>query len=123
MVGGSFLEEMDRDEIIIGKEVAGGYGGTVNPPPDRGPVMYVARMDAFLNRWFTTYAAARESLDSEGGYLLPYRTQFFVTVAGAIRELGLDPDDPDWALIGRDWVRPNDPEARARLERQRLLAI
>ncbi len=27
MVEGSFLEETDRDEIIIGKEVAGGHGG------------------------------------------------------------------------------------------------
>ena len=96
---------------------------TATGPPDRGPIMYVARMDAFLNRWFTAYAAARESLESEGGYLLPYRNQFFVAVAGAIRELGLDPDDPDWQRIGWDWVRPNDTEARARLERKRLLAI
>jgi hypothetical protein len=31
------------------------------------------------------------------------------------RELGFDPDDPDWDRIGRDWVKPRDRTARARL--------
>ena len=35
----------------------------------QGPVMYVTRMDAVLNRWFTSYEEARASLQSEGGYL------------------------------------------------------
>jgi hypothetical protein len=39
----------------------------VNGGPDAGPVMYVPRMDAFLNRWFNTYEEARESLESVGG--------------------------------------------------------
>ncbi len=30
MIEGSFLEATDRDEIMIGKEVAGGYGGTLD---------------------------------------------------------------------------------------------
>jgi putative ABC transport system permease protein len=30
MIEGSFLETMDRDQIIIGKEVAGNYGGSLN---------------------------------------------------------------------------------------------
>jgi hypothetical protein len=88
-----------------------------------GPIMYVSRMDVFLNRWFRTYEEARASLDSEGGYLLPYASQFFVTVDGAIRELGLDPQDPDWARIGWDWVRPADLEAWERLKEKRELAI
>ena len=80
-------------------------------------------MDAFLNRWYTTYESARSSLESEGGYLLPYKDQFFVTVAGAIRELGLDPVDPDWARIGWDWVRPADAQAWERLKGKLELAI
>ena len=32
-----------------------------------------------------------------------------------IRTMGLDPDDPDWEKIGRDWVRPMDMSARRRL--------
>ena len=86
------------------------------------PVMYVSRMDAFLNRWFVTYEAAREALDSAGGFLLPYRHQFFVSSPDAIRELGLDPDDPDWERIGWDWVRPADLEARERLRLKREIA-
>jgi hypothetical protein len=86
------------------------------------PLMYVPRMDAILNRWFTTYEAARASRQAEGGYLLPYRNQYFVTLAEGIRELGLDPIDPDWALIGWDWVHPADTEAWARLKEKRELA-
>ena len=83
------------------------------------PLMYVPRMDAVLNRWFTTYAEARSSLESEGGYLLPFKSQFFVTLSEGVRELGLDPDDPDWALIGWDWVEPKDREAWERLKEKR----
>jgi hypothetical protein len=84
--------------------------------------MYVPRMDAILNRWFTTYEEARASLESEGGYLLPYRSQFFVTTNEEIRELGLDPEDADWARIGWDWVRPSEKAASERLNEKRASA-
>lgn len=83
------------------------------------PVMYVPRMDAVLNRWFRSYAEARTSLEAEGGYLLPYKHQFFVTLSEGIRDLGLDPDDPDWERIGWDWVQPKDREAWERLKEKR----
>ncbi len=44
---------------------------------------------------------------------------FFVTFGEAIRELGLDPADPDWARIGWDWVCPRDAEAWQRLKIKR----
>ena len=91
--------------------------------PNEGPSMYVPRMDAVLNRWFVDYDEARGSLQSEGGYLLPYRNQFLVTTAEGIRELGLDPNDPDWAQIGWDWVRPADQDAWERLKTKREIAI
>ncbi|MGE3171413.1 MAG: hypothetical protein AB7O97_02230 [Planctomycetota bacterium] len=92
--------------------------------PDLCPeAMYAQRMGLWLNRWFATYAEARASLDAEGGYLLPYRHQFFVTTAEAVRELGLDPDDADWRAIGFDWVRPTDPAAHARLLARRRAAL
>ena len=91
--------------------------------PDEGSFMYVSQMDAVLNRWFTTYEEARSSLDSEGGYLLPYERQFFITQSEGIRELGLDPDDPDWARIAWDWVRPKDSEAWQRLKEKRKQAM
>ena len=84
--------------------------------------MYVPRMDAFLNRWLTSYEAARASLDSAGGFLLPFEGQFCVTEGHAIRELGLDPEDPDWQRIGWDWARPSDVEAWERLRLKREIA-
>lgn len=84
--------------------------------------MYVARMDAIVNRWFTNYEAAKASLQSEGGYLFPYRDQYFVTLSEGVRELGLDPGDPDWARIGWDWVQPADAAAWERLREKRQLA-
>lgn len=80
--------------------------------------MYVSSMDAFVNRWFRTYEEASASRASEGGYLFPYKNQFFVTESEAVRELGLDPADPDWALIGWDWVKPFDEKAWARLRKK-----
>ena len=80
---------------------------------------YPRGMDAFLNRWFARYEDARESLEAEGGYLFPYRDQYFVCEAGALQLLGLDADDPDWVRVGRDCARPADREAFARLRRRR----
>ena len=58
----------------------------------------------------------------EGGYLFPYKNQFFVTESEAVRELGLDPKDPDCEVIGWDWVQPLDEKAWERLLEKRLLA-
>ena len=88
----------------------------------REPEMWVPRMDAVVSRWFRTYEAARASLTADGGYLFPYRDQFFVTEREAVRELGLDPDDPDWERIGYDWVKPEDAAARQRLADRRAAA-
>jgi hypothetical protein len=85
--------------------------------------MWIPSMDVFLTRWFSTYHEAWEAREREGGYLFPYRHHFFVAEAEAVRELGLDPDDPDWELIGWDWVRPLDPEAWLRLKEKREIEI
>ena len=82
--------------------------------------MYVPTMSAFLNRWFSNYEDAKTSLKTEGGYLFPFENQFFVTESEAVRELGLDPNDPDWALIGWDWARPLDEKAWHRLQDKRM---
>ena len=58
-----------------------------------------------------------------GGYLLPYRHQFLVCESEAIRLLGLDPGDPDWERIGRDWVRPADRDAWRRLRDRRIAVL
>jgi len=87
----------------------------MTPSPDPGPVTWVPGMAVFLNHWFPDYPEARAYLDAEGGFLLPYGKQFFVTCPEAIRERGLDPEDPDWQRIGWDWARPADAAAWERL--------
>jgi hypothetical protein len=71
----------------------------------------------FLNHWYARYEEAQASLAAVGGFLFPYRGQYFICDAGLLEQHGIDPGDPDWARIGRDWVRPADPQARDRLER------
>jgi hypothetical protein len=83
---------------------------------DAGDKLYPKRACGGLSRWFVAYEEARASLDAEGGFLLPYRNQFFICDTGHIEGLGLSPDDPDWEKIGFDWVKPKDLDARARLD-------
>ncbi|MBA3712838.1 MAG: hypothetical protein H0W76_10375 [Pyrinomonadaceae bacterium] len=90
---------------------------------DAGRLWYSGSMDVFLNRWFSSYEDARKSLESEGGFLLPYKHQFFVCEAEAIRTLGLTLDDPDWERIGRDGARPGDRAAYQRLCEKREQAV
>jgi hypothetical protein len=80
---------------------------------------YPRTLDVFLNRWFPSYEEALKSLRSEGGFLLPYRHQFFVCQAEAIRAMGLEPDDADWERINWDGARPVDTDAYQRLYEKR----
>lgn len=80
---------------------------------------YDRKMDESLNRWFASYDEAVRSLETYGGYLLPYRHQFVVVEQAAIRALGLDPRDPDWEAVGRNCVQPAESEAFARLKQKR----
>ncbi|MDY7225698.1 hypothetical protein [Hyalangium rubrum] len=83
---------------------------------------FVPGTSVFLNRWFSTYAQALASLREEGGYLFPFREQFFIAEPGFLVSLGVDLADPDWARMGFNWVEPSDPAARERLE-QKLIAL
>jgi hypothetical protein len=69
----------------------------------------------YLNHWCKTYAEARLVQVEAGGFLFPYRSQFVVAPAGLLSASGVDAHDPDWELIGHDWVKPRDPRAHARL--------
>jgi len=89
--------------------------GTLLVPPKSSP---------FWNVWSANYEEAARIRAKHGGYLLAYLRQFLVADADFIRHLGLDPDDPDWEAINRDWPNAANGEARARLyaklTRQRL---
>ncbi len=85
---------------------------------DAGRLLYPAGASAHWNIWSAHYDEARGVRAEHGGYLLPWRKHFLIVDADFVRWLGLDPDDPDWALIARDWARPADEPAWARLCRR-----
>lgn len=71
---------------------------------------------AFLNFWFRDYDEARQVLTNEPRrFLFPHRQHFVVCEGGLLEALGVDIGDPDWERMGRDWVKPADRRARARL--------
>ena len=91
--------------------------------PDPAKLWYHPYLDVFLNRWFADYAQARQSLDQDGGFLLPYEKHFFICQTDVISALGLDPDDPDWQGIGHDAAQPRDAQAFERLRQKREEAV
>jgi len=82
---------------------------------DFGTLLYPKGAHVHWNIWSASYAEARAIRQQHGGYLLAYRRHFFIVDQHFIKTLGLQPDDPDWDLIGRDWVKPQHPDARERL--------
>jgi hypothetical protein len=75
----------------------------------------------FLNLWFTRYVDAKSQQKKQGGYLLPYKKQYFLANEEYIKALGLDPFDPDWKLIDWDWVKAKDKNALNRLFQKWLM--
>ena len=82
---------------------------------DRGVLMFREHGGAYWNIWSADYDEAARIRREHGGYLLPYKHQFMVVEAPFVASLGLDPDDPDWDAIGRDWLAPADRAAWSRL--------
>lgn len=69
----------------------------------------------YLNLWFANYIEAKSTLKENGGFLLPYKNQFFICNANYMKQIGFEPDDPDWDKIGFDWAEPADQTAWLRL--------
>lgn len=82
---------------------------------DFGTLLSPANANVHWNIWSASYDEARTIRDECDGYLLAYKRHFFIADRHYVAMLGLDPDDPDWARIDRDWVRPGDMDARTRL--------
>jgi hypothetical protein len=72
----------------------------------------------FLNQWFANYTEAKSYQQLNGGFLLPFKNQFFICEADYINNLGFSADDPDWTIIGYDWANPVNKEAWQRLYRK-----
>lgn len=102
-----FRDLAHLDAVLAGRET-----------DDVGTLLSPRGADVFWNVWSADHAEAAKIREETDGWLLAFKRQFFVVERGYIEFLGLDPDDPDWDLIGRDWARPGDFEARSRLYRR-----
>ncbi len=71
-----------------------------------------------LNNWFTTYEEAKSYQKTNGGFLFPYKNQFFVCSAAYVRDIGFDPDDANWKMCDFDWVKPLNHRAWQALYRE-----
>lgn len=71
----------------------------------------------YLNLWYANYSEAKIELQAHGGFLLPYKKQFFICNTTYMKQIGFDPDSPDWVRIAYDWVKPSDQDAWQRLYR------
>lgn len=89
---------------------------------DFGTLLYANAGAAHWNIWSASYEEASVIRREHGGFLLPYKRQFFITDSFYIEDLGLDAQDPDWDRIERDWVQPKDVQARNRLY-ERLIDV
>lgn len=69
----------------------------------------------FLNHWFANYVDAKSFQQLNGGFILPFKNQFFICDADYINHLGLNAEDPDWELIEYDWINPINKNAWNRL--------
>lgn len=85
---------------------------------DFGTLLYPQSCGGHYNIWSASYDEAKDIRAAHGGYLLVYRHQFLIVDGAYVDSMGLDPTDPDWERIARDWARPGDFAARGRLYRQ-----
>ena len=84
-------------------------------PDDYGTFFYPKRCHVHWNIWFASYEEASKVRNEHGGFLLAYKNQFFVVDEDYIRSFGLNPEDPEFEVIGRDWVQLQSHEHRNRL--------
>lgn len=84
-------------------------------PVHQGTFLYPLSAGAHWNVWSANYQQACCIRSEHGGFLLGYRNQYFIAESGYIDDLGLDSQHPDWKAMGRNWIAPEDLEARDRL--------
>lgn len=80
--------------------------------------LYIKATGITSNLWCKTYSEAQVVQKQYGGFLLPYRKQYFVCSIEYIKELGISPDDLDLVLAGNDWANPKDSDALRRLNKK-----
>ena len=70
----------------------------------REDCMYYGNCGAYLNVWFANYDEAKHYHQEQGGYLLPYRKDYYVCTKEVVLYLGLDEHDAEWEKLGNNWV-------------------
>ncbi|MDD2176410.1 hypothetical protein OIN59_03130 [Acidovorax sp. D2M1] len=96
-------------------------GGFARPGDDFGTFWHAPRTGILLNQWFASHAEARAvHAQDPGAFVLPYRRQCMLVQAEFVAELGLNPQDPAWAALGRDLVAGYGCPAWGRLVGLRL---
>lgn len=104
----SFKQKLDRKAKLTAYRQGNPYYTDLYPRQCSGHIL----------EWHSDYEVASTELGRTGGYLFPYKKQFFICEAEYIEALGLDPDDSDWELIGWNWVKPTDQDAWQRLNQK-----
>ena len=98
-------------------------GARASAGDDAGTFWHAPRCSVLLNQWYARYDEAKAAQGSEAGaVLLPYRRQFIVANDDFVRELGLDPGDPEWATTRRDLVASYASQAWVALVMRRIKA-
>ena len=80
-----------------------------------GQLMFKECGGAYWNIWVASYDEAQNIRAAHGGFLLGYKHQFFIVEEHYIRQLGINPGLHDWDILQRNWARPKDVDAWARL--------
>ncbi|WP_432453768.1 MULTISPECIES: hypothetical protein [unclassified Agarivorans] len=88
---------------------------------DAGKFWHAKPCLSLLNHWCASYSEALHLQVSQGGVLLPYKTQYVLAQEVYLQALGMRVSDPLWAELNYNWCQ--GPQAlRQALAYQRLLA-
>jgi hypothetical protein len=85
---------------------------------DNEDISWYRQSSPFVMLWFSNYEEAKECLGiKDEGYLLCYKSDYFIASAAYIDFIGLDPKDKNWRAIGYDTAKPEDNQAMRGLKK------
>ncbi len=70
----------------------------------------------YWNNWYDSYKDAKKYQRTNSDFLLPYEQQFFLCGIDYIEALGINRNDPDLELVGKDWFSPKNRDAFERIK-------
>jgi hypothetical protein len=72
---------------------------------------YPKGFTTYWNIWFAKYAQAKKVLQDGGGFLLPFKNQYFIVEEHFVDSIGLPHTLQEWKTIGNDWIHPKNVRA------------